>query len=556
MKIITKYSGVSLLVILALVSLILSPIHATAADPNRPNIVVVLVDDLSTDAMKALLDGGWLPEIRTHLVDAGVDFKNSFVTNPECCPSRATLLRGQYSHNHQVLANHALNPLHGGIAWTGWMPDTDQAGHEDSTIATWLQDAGYRTGFIGKYLNGYGEQAPSTVNDPRTYVPAGWNEWNGLISQSAYSVYNYELNINGEIVHYGEDESDYQTDVLAAQASSFIESAQPEPFFLLVAPLAPHIEVVDPLAPVTGNDATGGLGLSIRPAPRHAHLIDGNFDNGEMPPLQMKPSFNENDLSDKPSCPRPLPPETPALISDPSCVAERPVLDEETNIPALEYQYKSMLASVIAVDDMVGTIVQSLDSVGKLENTVIIFTSDNGWFYGEHRLIGKELAYEESIRVPLIIRAPGGIKGGESQALVLNNDLAPTLADLAGITPPYDVDGASVMPLVDTNPVSSWHGRKRFLVERWYIPSLLKFDAPTYLALRTKTANQDYTFIATRADPDNFHDVTHREFYNLPTDPYQTQSIPLPDQINSSLENFLLLFRACRGNVCRAFESF
>lgn len=525
-----------------------------------PNLVVILMDDLNIDATETLLEGGWLPNIQNHLLNQGVEFKNAFVTNPECCPSRATLLTGQYSHNHLVIANHDVNPLQGGIAWAGWMPEGGNPGREDSTIATWLRDAGYRTGFIGKYLNGYGLHAPAEVADPRLYIPSGWDDWQGLVSPSVYRVYDFDINDNGTLVNHGFDEADYQTDVLAQRAVDFINessNAGPEPFFLLLASLAPHLEVVNPTLPVVGNDPTGGFSLTIRPAQRHLHLIDDDESNGELPSLPPKPSFNEADLSDKPSCPRDLPVPEPSLTSDPYCVAEHPSFDAEADVPRLEHQYKTILGSMLAVDDMVGRIVDELSATGELDNTVIMFTSDNGWFFGEHRLIGKELAYEESIRVPMIVRAPGGLSNVSSDAVVLNNDIAPTLAALAEITPPYDPDGANLMPLLGlSSATNTWHERKRFLIERWYIPSLLKFDGPTYLALRGLDAVQNFTIIATRGLPSDFNLVTHTEIYDNGIDPYQTDGINVPAAAADQLNNFMVVFRACTGVVCRAFESF
>ena len=521
-----------------------------------PNMIVIMLDDLSVDAFRVLLEGGWLPEIQDHLINDGVKFDNAFVTNAECCPSRATFLTGRYSHNHLVIANHTQDPFKAGIAWDGWFPSEGDPGHEASTIATWLQDGGYRTGFIGKYLNGYGEQAPEGVDDPKSYVPPGWSSWNGLLSPSLFEVFNYELNENGAVIQYGEDEEDYQTDVIASRAANFVGGSQPEPFFLWIAPLAPHIEVPIPSAPLTGNDPLGGLKLNIRPAPRHEHLVDGDPENGEIPSLEMKPSFNEADLSDKPSCPRDTPPVEVSYVKDPACLGDRPSLDTEQNILDLDYQYRTMLASMIAVDDMVGALVERLTTDGKWDNTVLMLTSDNGWFFGEHRIIGKELAYEESIRVPLVVRLPGGIAGATSSEIVLNNDLAPTLADLGGITPPYDPDGTTLLPLVQSNPTSTWQTRKRFLVERWFIPSLLKYDGPTYLALRSIANGANFTYIATRADPLSFNTVTHHELYDLNTDPHQEQSITLPDSITTSLDNFLNLFLTCDNTVCRVLETF
>lgn len=524
----------------------------------KPNIIVVLTDDLNAEGTEELLAKGFLPNIKTHVVDSGVSFKRAYVTNSECCPSRATLLTGRYAHNHGVLINHALDPLKGGIAWPGWLANGVNPGAESQTIAVWLRNAGYRTGYVGKYLNGYGVTAPPDVVDPRTYVPPGWDDWSALLAPTEYKVYDFDLNQNGVPTSYT-GTNNYQTDVLGTRAALFMRDslARQKPFFLVLAPLAPHVEVdIDSL--ISDSNATGAFDMYIRPPQRHVRWIDGRTDNGEFPFMSIKPSFNEIDVSDKPSCPRPPPPSGAALVSDPYCVQQHPPIDSLEQVARLNFQRKSMLVSVMAVDDIIGVLANSLASIGALSNTVIIFMSDNGWFYGEHRLSSKELAYEESIRIPLYIRIPGGRAGVVSSDLVLNNDIAPTLAELGGVTPPYQPDGTSMVPLLSANPATSWFNRRRFLVERWYVPSLLKYDGPGYLALRSFDPSRrvDSVYIATRAEPDTPLVVTHHEMYDMTTDPYQMSSIPLSAAIKTNLDNFLSLFGVCRGAQCKALESF
>ncbi len=521
-----------------------------------PNIVVVMVDDLSKDAFDALVQGEWMPNLKLSVIDQGVDFQNSFITNSQCCPSRATFLTGQYSHNHGVYSNIGNHPLKAGITWPGWLATNEQPGKNESTIATWLMDAGYHTGYVGKYLNGYGASAPEFVDDPQTYIPPGWSEWNGLIDPTTYKVYDYLINQNGIVTAYGSEESDYQSDILAERAVDFIRRAADNlpPIFLVVAPLAPHLEVVNPLEFLVGNDPRDGLGATIRPAMRHEYLIDEIPENDELPDLIMKPSYDEDDVSDKPGCPRPLPPEEIAVSFEPHCVADALAYRGGPDREELNKQYKSMLASMIAVDDLIGSIVTELEQSNMLSNTIFIFTSDNGWLYGEHRMIGKELAYDESIQVPLVVRAPGGQTSVQSSKVVLNNDLAPTIADYAGVVPPYETDGVSFLPLMTNPEDTDWH-RKFFLVERWFLPSLFKFESPTSFSVRRIHDVQNYVYISTYANQSDLSQQTHAEFYEMNSDPYQLQSILLPGFISELFDNMIQYLRTCKGSQCTLLES-
>jgi len=525
--------------------------HTTAR-----NLVVIMADDLSVDALDTLLAAGLMPNLKTHLIDQGVQFQNSFVTNAVCCPSRATFLTGLYSHNHKVLSNSSPNPFRAGITWPGWFSEGATPGQNESTIATWLKAAGYFTGYIGKYLNGYGRHAPSGVEDPTTYIPPGWDDWQGLIDPTTYRVYDYELNDNGTVVVYGTLADDYQTDVLSQRAVDFIAARAfaGQPFLLVVAPLAPHIEVLDVIEVVTSAEVRDGFEASIRPAPRHEHLIDGDLANGEVPSLVMKPSFNEEDMFDKPSCPVAPPSEGITYNTEPNCVGDRPALRPDQDVSNVELQYKAMLASMVAVDDLVGAVMDTLEANGISNETVVVFTSDNGWFYGEHRLTGKELPYEESIRVPLIIRAPGYAVNATASQVVLNNDLAPTLAELGETSVPYDPDGSSLVRLLEDPARTDWH-RKFFLIEHWFVPSLLKFELASYAALRGQTDTADFLYVAWRVDRSEPQKVTHQELYNLRADPHQTDSLTVSSALSDRLQLFLSLFRTCGGATCRALEA-
>jgi arylsulfatase A-like enzyme len=176
--------------------------------------------------------------------------------------------------------------------------------------------------------------------------------------------------------------------------------------------------------------------------------------------------------------------------------------------------------------------------------------------WGEHRLFDRKVAYEESIRVPLVIRAPGGRAGVVEPALVINNDLAPTLAQLGGASTTHVPDGTSLVSLIAAAPATGWQAREHFLVEHWYLRGLLKHDAPTYLAWRGKIGGgPDFTYIGTRALPDDFDiTVSTREFYDLGTDPFQQFPVELPQDLGDYFDLLLRVFEGCAGDGCRAIE--
>ena len=494
-----------------------------AAAVTRPNVVVFLLDDLDARSLQRMLNKGLMPALKAQIVNQGTKFANAFVTTSWCCPSRATLLTGQYSHNHNVFTNS--RPL-GGV----------HRFNDASTLATWLHDAGYRTGLVGKYFNNYGnDNDPSTPVDDVGYVPPGWDDWQGLMDQNtdglrAFRMYDYAINDNGRIVRYGSAVSDYQTDVIARRSRQFINGAErindAQPFFLLVAPTAPHVE--EPGLELAGCEATA-WSQSIRPAPRHLNDFPATIQ------VPRPPSFNEAQLGDKPPWLR----QVPALTGK--------------DIGCLKRQYRDRLNSLRAVDDLVATVVSALVNNGELADTVLIFTSDNGYFHGEHRLTDKVLGYEESIRVPLYIRAPGFAKQTTWRAAV-NNDLAPTVADFAGVQPGLSVDGRSLLPLMRRPYEKNW--RKRFLVEYLgtvqtdRVPPRVPFGAvrTTNLAGSTPT-NQYYV---------EWDDgLGSKEFYDLASDRYQQRSQHRNSSwsaVRSELAAWLEKFRDCGGGSCQVLE--
>ncbi|HET7093756.1 MAG TPA: sulfatase, partial [Thermomicrobiales bacterium] len=287
------------------------------AAARQPNVVLILTDDMRADDLEGMTQVG------RRVVDDGVSFSRCFATTPLCCPSRASILRGQYAHNHGVLGNTGDE--------AGFDTFRDN-GAEQSTIGTWLQQRGYRTGLMGKYLNGYADH-----RDP-TYVPPGWDYWAAATDHAAYGEFDYHLNENGQIVAYGHADDDYLTDVLAGKADEFIAASAGGPFFLYLATFAPHSPSV--------------------PAPRHA-----NDDQDARAP--RGPAFNEKDVHDKPEW-----------------VQSTPLMSA-AQIDKVDQHARDRRRSLQSVDELVGGVFDALEGAGILDNTYVIFASDNGMFEGE-----------------------------------------------------------------------------------------------------------------------------------------------------------------------------
>jgi N-acetylglucosamine-6-sulfatase len=446
---------------------------AEAQADSRPNFVFVVTDDLDERAMEQL--GG----IRVVMGTNGTTFENAYVTFSLCCPSRATMLRGQYPHNHGIIDNA--------------LPDGGEGkfrnlGRDRSTIATWLDDAGYQTKLVGKYMNSY--------ND--LYKPPGWDEWYAMMGDhwNLSDPATGKMNDNGKQTTLG----GHSTDVFADKASDFItrSSKNPAPFFLWVGTKAPHSP------------------------PEVADRYQNEFTTT---PLPKPPNFNEADVSDKPAW-----------------VRSRG-LHTQTQIDEFEQEYRARLRSMLSVEDLLRQTIATLQATNELENTYIFFTSDNGYHLGNHRLgLGKRAPYEEDIGVPLMVRGPGIPANAIRQELVLNNDFAPTIAELAGVSTPAFVDGSSFAPLLSSSPPSSW--RTAFLEEGWPSGNL---QVPTHKSVHT----QDHMFT-------EYVNTGERELYDLNADPYQLDSKPRAgnEQLYSTLQTRLDALRTCSGAECRSAEGF
>ena len=414
--------------------LLLTRGRSPAASGGRPNIVLILTDDQRWDTLWAM------PEVRRLLVADGATFSNAFVVNPLCCPSRSSILSGDYSHTTGVYSNGGP---HGGFS----------AFHDRSTIATWLHDAGFDTGLVGKYLNQY----------PGGYVPPGWDTWNAMVMNpdAGGFYYDWSLSRGRQVIHFGDRPEDYSTNVLASRAVRFIRSAD-GPLFLYFAPWAPH---GDPVPAPGDGDAFAGL-KPFRP-----------------------PSYDEADMSDKPEYIR----SAPAFGR------------QKTRI--VDAYRRGQYQALLAVDRAVGGIVDALRDTGRLDDTMIVFASDNGLAWGEHRWDSKQVPYEESIRVPLVIRYPPlTSEAATVPQMALNIDLAPTFAALAGVPAPY-VDGRSLLPLL-RGTATRW--RRDFLIE--HVRTDRRLPVPTYCAVRT--THQLFAVYVTGES----------EYYDLRTDPYELQN--------------------------------
>ena len=487
-----------------------------AVAPAKPNVVVIMTDDQTVEELRVMTAA------KSLIGDAGVTFANSFSSFPLCCPSRSTFLTGLYAHNHGVLENEA--PTGGYYRLKS-----------KNTLPVWLRAAGYRTVHVGKYLNSYGTKDP-------TEVPPGWSDWHSTVDPTTYQMWGYEMNDNGTLHTYGtidvEDPALYQTDVFRRKAVDAIHASVDagSPFFMTLWFLAPHREVG------SLSDQSGP-----RPAPRHA----GAFATE---PLPRPPSFNEANMGDKPLFMRLKP------SFDDAAIAE------------IQDHYRHELASLLAVDEAVADVIGTLQSEGILDNTYVIFTSDNGYFHGEHRTPDEKiLGYEPSARVPLMIRGPGITPGSHVSELVANVDLAPTITALTGATPGLKMDGRSLMPYIQS---PSLRTRRPILLEAFMpVGSTLQFFTEqlpasgvvprpegTSAAAPLPTAPLGKAVLPYEAIHTDryvyFEYVTgEHELYDLQVDPWQISSKHLdPKYARTQLALAVALtkLRLCRGDLCRA----
>lgn len=387
---------------------------------DRPDVVQILTDDQRWDTLAEM------PIVEEDLVGHGISFERGYVSNPLCCPSRASILTGRYSHSNGVYTNQNGQP-YGGF----------RAFDDRSTVATWLDEAGYRTAMLGKYFNGY--EGP--------YVPPGWDRWFATYRNGAF--YDYLATDDGTVKTYGSDPTEYGTTVLAGEAVRFIESTPRDtPLFMYFAPHAPH----EPAMPAPGD--------------RRAYT--------DLQPWRPR-SYDEADVSDKPEY-----------------IRNQARLDAVKGAQIDEFR-RSQLASLMGVDRAVGTIVDTLEETDRLANTMIVFTSDNGMLWGEHRWGTKLVPYEESIHMPFVVRFDAMIPSPRTDdRLVLNIDLAPTFADLANVSTRRE-DGMSLVPLFG-GEATPW--RTDFLLEHMQhstggVPTYCGVHSERYVYVRYRTGEQE-----------------------------------------------------------------
>jgi len=455
----------------------------SASTRAKPNLVFILTDDLDVETTSHM------PKLQAFMAGVGATFTNSFASNPVCCPSRATMLRGQYSHNHGVWSNGRGNNT--------CFDDFRAAGNEASTVATWLRTAGYRTALVGKYLNRYPAVRSGVIDD--AYIPPGWDDWFVVFNKdfNSDSYFDYSANDNGKVVTFGSSEADYETDVVATRAIDFInKNSGAAPLFLWIATTAPH--------------------SPSEPARRH---IYSHADKR----APRSPNFNLRDISSKPRWYR----DNLRLLS-------------AAEITDLDGTYKRRVETMQAVDDLVEKVLLALDAAGQLGNSYVFFSSDNGYMSGNHRFpSGKDAPYEESIKVPLVVRGPGVPTGVTLPHDVSNIDLAPTFAELGQAQAPAFIDGRSLASLLTSSPtpLSSW--RQDVLLE--HEPADTN-GLPSWFALRSSREK----YVDYPANPEE-------EYYDLVNDPFETESKhrAIDATKRAQLRARLSQLRGCAGATCR-----
>jgi N-acetylglucosamine-6-sulfatase len=478
---------------------------AAASRYERPNIVLIQADDQTLGQFKRKV----MPRTKRYLVRPGTTFTNYVVTTAECCPSRASLLTGQYDHNNGVTSN--------GVGYPALIG-------KQNVLPVWLRRSGYRTMHVGaKYLNFYREFAG-------TKVAPGWSDWFTVLTHTAY--YDYVASVNGDRRQYGDRPSDYVTRVLQKRAVSLIRKHAPNrrPFYLQLDEGAPHV--------TRKGDPHGDCDLKAVPDPRDENAFDGAS-------LPHPPSFNEQDMSDKPAF----------LRGKPSL--------KETVQDRLVAKWRCALESLVGVDRSVAKVYHAVKQAGELNRTIFIYISDNGLFYGQHRLgKGKVFPYEEAIHMPLVMRLPARYRDGAPRRKrvskpVANIDLAPTILDLAHAKPcGWDkcrtMDGRSLMPLLTGR--GQWPA-DRALLNEYRNRQVTHYATCEFAGIRTaRELYVEHYRVADRSTGKCVRTL-QEERYDLERDPYELDSLchggtpeSCPhDENQVELEARLQRLRRCAG---------
>ena len=443
---------------------------------KRPNVVLILTDDLD----KSLIP--YMPNVTSLIRDQGADFTNFYVEQSSCCPSRASILSGLYAHNHGVIGN--VWPEGGYERWKQTKQDDD--------LPVWLERSGYRNALLGKYFNEYpyhpGEHlSDATKEDLRSFVPPGWQSWASPVQGNAYAQSHYRLNVDGTVdTDFHED---YLDSWLGQEAVDLVDGSDGFDFaeggqFIYYASFSPHTPYAYPKE------------------------LDGTFADAKYP---RTPDFDEADITDKFGLTR---------TRRPLSAADEATIDET---------FRKRIRSVQVLDQTVAQLVQELSDQGALDNTYLMFTSDNGYIMGNHRReIGKYNQFQGTVNVPFFVRGPGITPGSTYDDVAGNIDIAPTIAEIAGAPTP-DVDGVSLLPRLHGGPPLT---RKYYLLGRALTPTNTTTsngleEAPeTYVESSRSSELNDFTGVTNgRYKLIRYTHLPHEELYDLNKDPYELDNL-------------------------------
>jgi N-acetylglucosamine-6-sulfatase len=473
---------------------------AAPARSNAPNVLVVMTDDQTLEEMRVLHN------VTTLLGAQGTTFSDFYTTTPNCCPSRSGFYTGQYPHNTKVRDN--IPPLGGA---NSFVP------RERDSIGVWMQQAGYYTAQIGKFLNGWGNpEKPDEWTGGIAPLP-GWDHWFVDIDPSTYGYYGYRVSVDGTERDYGSAPADYQTDVTGRETVDTIKRATDtgKPWFIAWTPMSPHVQGKESIT--AEGQVPGGIAVA-------ADKYRDTFKDEAFPP---GPSLAFG----------PAAAATADVKAKPGYIRKR-VADHAPGQPEMRSAYQKELEALQSIDEWVGNIYRTLQDLHQLDNTEIIFWSDNGLFHGQHGLTQKNALYEEAVHVPLIIRGPGFPAGTVADQLTLNIDLAPTILALAGATASVAMDGRDLAPLARNPNVAK---DRAILLEDWYSYS-------TTAVQGVRVGQWAYLTWSTGED----------ELYNLKTDPYQMKNVaddPGERQTVDQLRRDLDGLRSCVGSACEITAS-